>query len=401
MGWRESLQKASFRGVPFSVDGHEGQFGRRVQVHEYPLRDVPFAEDLGRKARTLKVEALILGADYMVGRNALLAAVEKAGPGTLVHPYLGELQVTLITCSLHETTAEGGLCRFALEFVEAGEDKFPSTVVSTGAAVAAAGDAATVQAVAVFGARHQAANKPAFVANASGTIFKQALAGIQGAVGKVRAAADQVAALQRDVDAARRDLVTLIYTPASAAQALLSNIRQLVRSVATTPRDALSLARTLYDFGSLLPVVLPSTTSRKAQAINQAQLVQLVRVVAAAEGARAAAGVAFDSFQDAIATRDELVDTLEAVMLSSDVADQVYQALRTLRAAVVRDVAARGADLARLVAYTPRATVPSLVLAQSLYADALREPDLLARNTAIRHPLFVPGSVPIEVLADG
>lgn len=401
MGWRESLQKASFRGVPFHVDGHEGTFGRRVQVHEYPLRDRPFAEDLGRKARALKVEALVLGADYMVGRNALLAAVERAGPGTLVHPYLGELLVTVITCSMREGTADGGVCRFALEFVEAGEDRFPARTVSTGAAVAAAADYAAQAVQSSFERRHAVAGKPAFVANASGNIFKRALAGIQGVVGKVRAAADQVAALQRDVDAYRRDLVSLIYAPASAAQALVGSIRQLARSVATTPRDALALARTLYNFGSLLPAVAPSTTSRKAQAANQAALVQLVRVVAAAEGARAAAEIVFDSYQDAIATRDELVDVLDNTMLATGVADEVYQALRTLRAAVVRDVAARGANLARLVAYTPAATTPSLVLAQALFADALREPELLARNATIRHPLFVPGAVPVEVLADG
>lgn len=400
MTWRASLKKASFRGVPFSVDGHEGQFGRRVQVHEYPLRDKPFAEDLGRKARTLKIEALVLGADYMAGRDALLAAVEKAGPGLLVHPYLGELQATVVSCSLRETTAEGGLARLALEFVEAGADEFPSRVASTSAAVVAAVDHGLLAVQYSFYQRHVVAGKPAFVAQASGNIFSQALASIQGAVGKVSAAADQVAALQRDVDAARRDLTALIYAPASAAQALMATISQLVRSVATTPRDALSLARTLFRFGSLLPVVAPSTTSRRAQAINQAALVQLVRVAAAAEAALAITGIAFDSFQEATSARDGVVDTLDGALIVAGVSDEVYDALRALRAAVVRDVAARGANLARVVGYTPKATLPALALGHALFGDARRTDELLARNPGIRHPMFVAGAVALEVLAD-
>ncbi|WP_431355959.1 DNA circularization N-terminal domain-containing protein, partial [Algimonas porphyrae] len=51
MSWRDQLEKASFRGVPFHVSRSGGEVGRRVQLTEYPLRDRPYAEDLGRKAR--------------------------------------------------------------------------------------------------------------------------------------------------------------------------------------------------------------------------------------------------------------------------------------------------------------------------------------------------------------
>ncbi|WP_374707575.1 DNA circularization N-terminal domain-containing protein, partial [uncultured Deefgea sp.] len=39
MAWREQLQPASFRGVPFYVYTSSGEVGRRNVVHEYPLRD--------------------------------------------------------------------------------------------------------------------------------------------------------------------------------------------------------------------------------------------------------------------------------------------------------------------------------------------------------------------------
>lgn len=399
MSWRDQLQAASFRGVPFFVDSHEANLGRRVHVHEFPLRDKPFAEDLGRKARNLTVQAFVLGGSYMTARDRLVAAIEKSGPGLLVHPYLGELQCTVLECKLSESTAEGGLARFALTLVEAGDAAFPSTAPSTTATVVATAEQASTSAVANFNKRHSVAGKPAFVAAASGGIFKGALSGIQSAVSLVRGAADQVAALQRDVDAARRDWVTLIYAPASASQALLAAVKQLVRGVASTPEDSLSLARVLYRFGDTLPDVKPSTTSRKAQASNQLELVRLVHVVAVAEGARATAGLDFASYQDAIKARDEITATLDDVLLADGVPDDLFDALRALRSAVVRDVTARGANLARVVNWTPAITAPSLALAQQLYADGRREGELVARNR-VRHPLFVAGSVALEVLAD-
>lgn len=401
MSWREQLQEAAFRGVPFFVDGHEFGMGRRVQVHEFPLRDKPYAEDLGRKSRFIALDAYVLGADYMALRDRLMAALEKAGAGQLKHPYLGEMSATVVNCRMSESTAEGGMARFSLELVEAGDElRVQASSDDPKAQVAAAADHAAAAAKANFERRHRTSGWPAFVAQASQEIFGDALTRIEAAVALVRGQADAVSALQRDVDAARTELSTLIYTPASAGQALVSNIRQLVRSVATTPRDALSLGRTLYSFGIGLPAVQASTSSRKAQSANQAELVHLVRVTAAAEGARAASGVSFTSFQEALTARDEIVDTLDEVMLADGVPDELYDALRGLRSAVVRDIAARGANLARLVSWTPAVTQPSLVLAQLLYADAAREPELLTRN-AIRHPLFVAGAQPLEVLADG
>ncbi|HEY9105217.1 MAG TPA: DNA circularization N-terminal domain-containing protein [Roseateles sp.] len=398
--WRDQLQPASFRGAPFFVDSHETQLGRRVQVHEYPLRDRPYAEDLGRKARAITLAAYVIGPSYMAARDQLAAAIEQPGAGTLVHPYLGEMSCTVTDCKLSESTAEGGKATFSLTFVEAGANLFTTAAESTSATVAAKADYAAEAVAANFARRHSVQGRPAFVAQASSGIFSQALTSIQSAVGLVRGAAKAVAELQRDLDAQRRDLTTLIYAPASAAQALVGNIKALVRSVAETPADALSLARALYRFGSGLPAIVPATASRKAQAVNQAELLRLVRVAAMAEGARASARVEFDSYQAAIAARDELVDGLTDVMEQSDISDDAYDALRGLRSAVVRDIAARGADLARLVTWTPAATLPSLAIAQQLYAGAEREPELLARNR-VRHPLFVAGAVPLEVLVNG
>lgn len=64
------------KGVPFKVDETEGQFGRRNVLHQYPYRDLPFAEDLGREVRRFSVHAFVLTQPEY---DALVEALECAG----------------------------------------------------------------------------------------------------------------------------------------------------------------------------------------------------------------------------------------------------------------------------------------------------------------------------------
>ena len=94
MAWRDNLVAASFRGAGFSVNGTDAPIaGRRVAVHEYPGRDEPFVEDLGRRTKRWEIEAFVVGDDYAIARDRLIEECDMPGAGELVHPYLGSLQV--------------------------------------------------------------------------------------------------------------------------------------------------------------------------------------------------------------------------------------------------------------------------------------------------------------------
>ncbi|WP_431477940.1 DNA circularization protein [Massilia eburnea] len=133
MTWRDKLQPASFRGVPFAVISGSLTAGRRLARHEYPQRNLPYLEDMGRRAREYKVEAYVIGPDYMSGRDQLLAAIEEEGPGQLVHRYYGTKMVAVAECELTESTEFGGMARFTLQFVEAGEQAEPTVGIDSGA----------------------------------------------------------------------------------------------------------------------------------------------------------------------------------------------------------------------------------------------------------------------------
>ena len=147
MTWLDDLRDASFRGAPFTVTSHEASGGRRLALHQYPLRDRPYPEDMGREAGRFEVVGFILGADYFPARDRLINACEEAGPGLLVHPFLGERTVAIERYRVSETTGEGGMCRITMECVEGGEPDYPAPSADAGAVLTAAAAAARTAAV--------------------------------------------------------------------------------------------------------------------------------------------------------------------------------------------------------------------------------------------------------------
>lgn len=139
MSWTNRLQRASWRGVPFGVITVGGRFGRRQAVHTYPFRDTIWVEDLGRAGRRIMLIGFLVenslvygGGDVLQQQERMIAAAEAEGPGTLVHPTLGALTVSLAEPIEITTGRESGLA-FELRFVfiEAGKRVFPAAAAST------------------------------------------------------------------------------------------------------------------------------------------------------------------------------------------------------------------------------------------------------------------------------
>jgi hypothetical protein len=144
--WRDGLVLASFRGVYFHVETSGRQSGRRTVLHQYPKRNLPYAEDMGREAVHWSFTAYILlndkklhgrngpYANLIDHRNKLLVALEQDEPGDLVHPSLsmsydggqegasagGPMLVMVERYSISESRQKGGYYELDMAFVEAG-----------------------------------------------------------------------------------------------------------------------------------------------------------------------------------------------------------------------------------------------------------------------------------------
>ena len=139
MSWRDRLQQAKFRNVEFHVSQAGGQGGRRTVVHEFPQKEDHYAEDLGHKAGVFRITAFIVGADYDIARDDFMKALDQSGPGTLVHPYLGTMQIQVQEYDWTISTRQGGYCQFNITFVKSGKQPAKATA-STVAAVKTAVD---------------------------------------------------------------------------------------------------------------------------------------------------------------------------------------------------------------------------------------------------------------------
>ncbi|MEC7933189.1 MAG: DNA circularization N-terminal domain-containing protein, partial [Pseudomonadota bacterium] len=105
-GW----QKGSFRGAAFRTEEQEVTGGRRGVAHEFPQAEKPVWEDLGRSARRYRIDCHITGTDYPAGADALADALDQPGAGTLIHPWLGAMQVAVPQdgWSRRDSTVDGG-----------------------------------------------------------------------------------------------------------------------------------------------------------------------------------------------------------------------------------------------------------------------------------------------------
>jgi len=404
MSWKDSLLAGSFREVPFVTESTDGEIGRRTALHEFPLRDKPYAEDLGRKARRFSMTIYVIGADYMSARDALIAAFEEPGPGKLIHPYLGELTVTATEVrGPRESTREGGMARFSVTFAESGDKVFPKATADTTQAV---DDDAQV--TAYYTKREFSQN---FDASSPGYVMDNA----QSLVSRVADKIDAVRRLIPSVPEMVTDFVDDLQSLAQSAESLIrapadlaADIYGIVTDIANLPDR---IERALDAYGQLADLfsddrAVTETVSiggvesigLTRQARNEIAINALVRRAAVVEAVRTTAGIEYESVDDAETDRDTLADRLDAeAELAGD--DACFVAICDLRAAMVTDFTARGADLARVDTYTPAATLPALVIAQTIYGDATEADAIVTRNN-IAHPGFVPGGESLEVLID-
>jgi len=140
IAWRSKFRGAKFGDADFHVDSAVRDSARRIVQHEFPKRDVPYAEDMGRRAREITVRGYIIAfmndttsgkpllrKNYIPARDKLIAELETEWPTgrKLQLPFLGQL---MCVCSRYRVTEEdkyGGYCTFDMTFQEYGQP--PST----------------------------------------------------------------------------------------------------------------------------------------------------------------------------------------------------------------------------------------------------------------------------------
>lgn len=389
-----NLREASFRGARFEVDDVEASGGRRVVLHEYPLRDTPYSEDLGRRAREFSVRGYIIQGrtyDYATARADLLKALEAYGPGELVHPWHGEVRVVVDDYRLRESMERGGLLELDIRFREAGQLTNPTASADTARGVTSAASS---------------------VRQALKNSFLSAFAPALDEIDKAVTALNDAASLAMEYLGLPQSLIaeglawaqSLIATPAALFDALVGIFGGLLDNESSNESGEKALAAPVPDASFSIAsgegtAPLESILGGSAVITTEAGRVirHTVAQVVVVEAAASTAHTEYATADDALADRDAVVEGLDTIEPAAD--DAVFLGLAELRRAVVTDLTTRGAELPRVRSVTLPGTVPALVAAYRIHADAGRADEIVSRNR-IRHPGRVPGGTPLEVLSE-
>ena len=426
LGVLAGYRQCSFRGVPFAVIGSGGRAGRKVAVHDYPFLDTPWAEDMGRAGRGFRVRGFVCGELFRVQFDLVLAAVEQAGPGLLIHPTRGVVNASVLNFDWNEPDGIAGVVEFQIEFLEQRSVLSTAVLVAAQAVIAVAGGllstsassdyvADTASAYALGTAASGAAGAVATawagqVVTLSQTpaVTAAALAGLPTYCGRFvsgNAAVSTSFATVADALASVTEgqaTVALVVAAVGAAEDA-DDLATAVLAVPEALRNAVGDPGVQLQLLAQMAVLMPAVVASPAPiggAIATAQLAvgALCRRAALMSIALACSNYQPTSSDDAQTLR-RWVTTLFApeILAAADGGDAAtFQALRTLRARVLKDLSDRASQLSQLITVTRGAPLPAPVLAQQLYADATRTPDLIRRADPI-HPAFMPLS--FEALA--
>ncbi len=393
------LRRASFRGVPFEVTSSNLSIGRRTQTFEYPQRDDPFTEDMGRSKRTIRITAFVVGYDYIARMKRLIAACEKPGSGRLIHPWLGSMEVTPTELSA-PVFESNRVASVSLTFVESGKLQYPNALLDVGAKCLSAAQMLVNAEFDEFVRTFDLSGAQDFVKEAVGLDLQGILnSDTVQSVCDAFDLADELATLSHDV-------ITLAE---GGADALFNRVLDTygLQGFASTVHawtDVSHRFRSLTqssELNSAKPQAVASRTTseriEKANAAGQAMIRGLSvanMVVAASEIGTsndrldASTPVQTAPYDDLIAVRNEILEAIdeESLKVSSD---PIYEALCESRSAVYEAITQRAENQARLVSFKPSSVQPALVLAYDYYGDASREAEIVGRNK-IRHSGFVP-----------
>ena len=405
--WREQLQPASFRGVPFHVDSESTPVGRRTQVHEYPMRNKPFVEDLGEQTRVIKFSAFVVGEDCFFLRDNLLHALNQPGPGTLIHPWYGQMYGTATDCSAGHAWNEGGVARFELLFVEGGEKGYPAGVPNTARQLEAENESLLDSAIARYKAAMALVNK----ARLSILALQNGLAGVQmaiqqeisqitGLIGSVVAFADMVANFPDSLAAmlkAQFSSMTGDFDRFSVSRRSASSKVESARGIAALapPAGGAATVAAVTATRDLVRDVLIIDALRTVSAMPVVQAPGVLPGVPTLEQQVAAPiqRAEVPAQDDVLALRDAISGALwDAQLLAPYEHFERLESARKLVRAHLAEVARAGV---RLIEVTPKQTLPAVVLAYQQFGDASRAAEIVTRN-GVQHPGFLP-ALPLQV----
>ncbi len=400
--FRKYNRNPSFRGVPFHVREDDYSGGRRNETHEYPGGERAMTEDLGRKAYKIQLTAFVNGDDWRKQSTKLQDALEKKGPGELVHPNGKTYLVNVVDFNIRESTSLFQ-AEFNITFVESGEQPAPQITSALTDRLVAAAETLDIANAAEFlkmsadfvgdAVKSVTSVATSLVANLSAIVDS-----ISNAADTITGAIDSIVSVALDLSDLRENAESLLSMPdvwaarVKGATAVVTslmptskkNVRQLACAGKTTGFNPLAIRQTTAAEQAAYRAMVRTNNYNLAQSVSAAATV-ISEIIATQRS-------------DVIEIRNDILAMLDSILASDvEMSPEFTTALSDMAAniaAVCNDIIARLPEERNIELL---ATTPARVLAHKMYNDQSRGGEI-AENNLVYNPTFIPAGVQLKVL---
>lgn len=427
--WLTSLWRTSYKGAAFWVETDEEAGGRRIVIHEFPMRDTPFLEDLGERFREFTVTAYVASDKADSEASTLMNVCAARGAGVLVLPTQGPVTVRCTDFGREFAKDRLGYIAHRLHFVREGFGSSLASIASLTNLVYVAADDLAARVADSYARTAILKSVPDYVAMSLQDATENALATLEVVRTSINvepaASATQRDAIEATFVALTEAMSTR--TPAAPQSPLLqvafakdpSNadtdvmsqsamLRAVGRSVAdialalvenTDSSQALAAMDEIVNSTPAEPTVDPLAASkwRFPASTNQFAAHTLLRIAALAAYCESVVRVKLGDRPAAITLRANVARYFEAQLEALPSEDyELFHATVKMRDATIDYLSRAVLDLAPVVKVSSGVQLPSLYWSWRLYGDANRGQEIVDRNR-IAHPSFIP--VKFEALA--
>ena len=448
MTWRNNLQEASFRGIPFYVDTSITGVGRRTEMHVYALsetgrgtkyQDYVWAKDLGAEPDSFSIEGYIIqnslnGYDYFKERDELIKALKTKGEGKLIHPFFKEPMIVSLdgkATITEKLSSEGGIAKFVMNFVQFNKPIFSQLDTDYIGAVDKSVLDTINDALDNF---TNLMNTAAVWLDTLTTPITQTINKMQTAIAATKGVITSTISTATGVIS---NSLNLIDTVLDSPCALINTIKDAGDSVlglvgmageivtggivggcsGTTRGDETTLdgssipeqlgvsltqnyaANADYEV-SELDSVPESQTNNLDLVVVSTQTLMLANVI------KMAIRVEYSSQEKMEETLTAITDSLDSLLerigsLGDDIDDPLlFQSVANMRSVFVESMYAKNTSLTKEVAHeVPSGVMSTLELAYNQYEDVDRASEIFERNRGvIKHPGFMPSGNEVNIL---
>lgn len=399
----DDLLPASYNGIPFWVNNDAGTYGRRIETHEYPMRDTAFQEDLGKKNSSWKVKGYVFGAGATAIKSALVAAVNAGGSAVVVLPGDGPINVRCKLLNVQRSRDEQ--CWFTLDFdfvLDDGAAGVPVGIPIFDGLLSSALTASATPLATFFDATAQVTDVlPFVVSNQVGRVQTFA-ANINAATASTAMPATIAGNLANTTAQLSTNANALLSAGGAAIVPLVQScVSAIVNNM--SPDDAMAALQPFTTFAVAEAPAQSASTSDTADANNALAFDTAVRVTALIGYSQAVAAYVYPTRPLAIQARADLAEMFNNEIINLAPSDSATNVAETARNLIVKSLSQQITNLKPIVFVEAGINLPALYWAHRLYgapngSDAIETNAIsLVDLNAIPDPDFMP--VEFEALA--